>query len=326
MRKTTRALGGLGIMNLIELILEVRDAEEGGFRASAPEHAIFTETETFTSGIWHTLARSARRKQIARVRVAARNAMIYNRTMAPSPKARNPLFDSTRWSVIFAARTQTSPEGRKALDDLCASYWRPLYVFVRRSGRSVEDAQDITQAFFTRLLERDFLENVEPARGRFRAFLLASLKNFLVSEVRHERAAKRGGTSRFLSVEEMTRAEEAYAWQPAGALTPEQIYERNWAMSVLERSTAALQEEFAAAGKAEVFNRLKPFLMGDRCGVKYAQVAGSLGMGEVATRVAVHRMRGRYRDLLRREIARTLSDAADANSVEEEMRHLLTAL
>jgi RNA polymerase sigma-70 factor (ECF subfamily) len=231
-------------------------------------------------------------------------------------------FASTQWSMVLAAKGDGASI---AMADLCAAYWRPLYAYVRRCGRSVEDAQDLTQSFFSRVLEKDYLQHVDPALGKFRAFLLASLKNFLTNEWRRERASKRGGAAHIVSIDDMTRAEDHYAAGLAMSQTPERVYERNWALALLERTTARLAREFAAAGKSRVFDALKPYLTGDR-DARYSQVAVELGMSEVTVRVSVHRMRGRFRDLLQLEVAQTLPGAGDSRDVEEELRYLLTAL
>jgi RNA polymerase sigma-70 factor (ECF subfamily) len=231
-------------------------------------------------------------------------------------------FVSTQWSMVLAAKGDGASV---AMADLCAAYWRPLYAYVRRSGRSVEDAQDLTQSFFSRVLEKNYLQHVDPSLGKFRAFLLASLKNFLTNEWRREHASKRGGAAHFVSIEDMTRAEDHYAAELATPQTPDRVYERNWALALLERTTARLAGEFAAAGKKRVFDALTPYLTGDG-GAPYAQAAAELGMSEVTVRVSVHRMRGRFRDLLQLEVAQTLADGGDARAIEEELRYLLTAL
>jgi RNA polymerase sigma factor (sigma-70 family) len=237
----------------------------------------------------------------------------------------SPQFASTQWSIVLAARDGEAPRAEAAMAALCTTYWRPLYAYVRRSGHSIEDAQDLTQSFFSRLIEKDYLQHVDPSLGKFRAFLLASLKNFLANEWRREQAQKRGGDAQMLSIEDMTRAEDALAGALSLTETPERLYERNWALAVLERTTARLAEEFAAAGKARVFELLKPYLAGDR-NTPYAQSAAELGISEVTARVAVHRMRGRFRDLLQQEVARTLPDGGDARAIDEELRFLLSAL
>jgi len=242
------------------------------------------------------------------------------------PPSASPGFASTQWSMVLAARDGSSEAAQGAMQTLCATYWRPLYRFVRRSGRSVEDAQDLTQSFFSRLLDKEYLRHVDPALGKFRAFLLAALRNFLTNEWRREQAVKRGGQAQFVSIEEMTRAEDYYAAGASATGTPEEIYERNWAVALLERATRRLEEEFAAAGKSHIFAQLKPYLEGDRDGVRYAQVAAALEWSEVTVRVSVHRMRGRFRDLLQQEVASTLTDPSDQSAIDQELRYLLTVL
>ena len=237
-----------------------------------------------------------------------------------------PEFASTQWSMVLAARDGSSASAEAAIGNLCAIYWRPLYSFVRRSGRSVEDAQDLTQSFFSRLLEKDYLRHVDPALGKFRSFLLASLRNFLTNEWRREQASKRGGKAQFLSVEDLSVAEQCYAAGASSMGTPEQVYERNWAYALLERATQRLEEEFAAAGKSHIFASLKPYLEGDRTASRYAEAAAALGWSEVTMRVAVHRMRGRFRDLLQQEVAATLANPDDASAIAEELRYLLSVL
>jgi RNA polymerase sigma-70 factor (ECF subfamily) len=210
---------------------------------------------------------------------------------------------------------------REELAELCSGYWAPLYAYLRRRGYSVEDAQDLTQGYFSRLLEKGFLAQADAERGRFRSFLLASLKNFVANEWHREHAQKRGGEARAVSLEDAERAETLYA--SATELTPERLYERNWALTVLERVTGALAAEFAAARKQAVFDGLKQFLTGDAGELKYSQAAAALGMSEGAARVAVYRMRGRFRDLLRAEIGRTVEDEG---AVDEELRFLMGAL
>jgi RNA polymerase sigma factor (sigma-70 family) len=243
----------------------------------------------------------------------------YNLAMSPQG------FASTQWSIVLAAKDAGSPRAADAMAALCAPYWRPLYAYARRSGRSVEDAQDLTQGFFSRLLEKDCLQHVDPGLGKFRSFLLASLKNFMAAEWRHERAQKRGGSVDLVSIEDMTLAEDRYASSLALSETPERVYERNWALALLERTTARLEEEFTAAGKRRVFEMLKPYLTGDR-DLSYGQAAAEMGISEVTVRVSVHRLRGRFRDLLQEEVRQTLADSCDAQAIEEELRYLLTAL
>jgi RNA polymerase sigma factor (sigma-70 family) len=232
------------------------------------------------------------------------------------------LFASTQWSVVLAAREGAEP----AMASLCAAYWRPLYAYVRRQGRSVEDAQDLTQSFFSRLLEKNLLYHVDPSLGRFRSFLLASLRNFLAGEWRHQHTSKRGGSAAIVSLEDMTRAEDRFAAGRPESQTPEQVYERNWALALLERTTARLAAEFEAGGKKRVFELLRPFLTGEQESTPYSRVAAELAINEVTARVAVHRMRGRFQDLLRDEVARTLPDPDDPRAVLDELRYLLSVL
>jgi RNA polymerase sigma-70 factor (ECF subfamily) len=239
--------------------------------------------------------------------------------------AGNAGFASTQWSVVLAARDGEPARAEAALAQLCATYWRPLYLYVRRSGHAVEDAQDLTQSFFAHLLENDSLRHVDPALGKFRSFLLVSIRNFLSNEWRRGRAAKRGGAMQIVSLEEMTQAEDR--WPGIGSLseTPERVYERNWALALLARATSRLEAEFAAAGKSLLYEQLKPYLTGDR-EARYSEIASVLGVSEVTVRVSVHRLRARFRELVQQEVAHTLADPADDGAVEEEMRHLLSAL
>ncbi len=230
-------------------------------------------------------------------------------------------FASTQWSIVLAARDAEPARAREALSALCETYWRPLYLYARRCGQSPEDAQDLAQGFLAHLMEKESLRHVDPGLGRFRAFLLASLKHYMTNERRRSQAQKRGGAASTVSLEEMTGA-VAVADQ---SLTPEQQYERNWALALLGRATARLEAEFATAGKARIFETIKPYLTGDR-EMRYAEAAALLGISEVTVRVAVHRMRGRFRDLLQEEVARTLADPSDAGAVEQELRFLLAAL
>jgi RNA polymerase sigma-70 factor (ECF subfamily) len=224
---------------------------------------------------------------------------------------------------VLAAREGSHAE----LADLCGAYWPPLYAYLRRRGYSAEDAQDLTQSYFSRLLEKGFLDRADSQRGRFRSFLLASLKNFVANEWHREHARKRGGQTRFVSLDDLARAESSYgSAQAVTNLTPEIEYQRNWALTVLERVTAALAAEFAAVEKLAVFEALKGFLTGDAGELKYSQAAAALGMSEGAARVAVYRMRGRFRDLLRAEIARTVADDGDVRAVDEELRFLIRSL
>lgn len=221
----------------------------------------------------------------------------------------------------MAAGRDRAPEAGEALAQLCELYWPPLYSFARRRGYSVEEAQDLTQGFFARLLEKHDVQAADPLRGRFRSFLLSAFTHFLTNAYDHDQAAKRGG-GRVVSLEgEM--AEAYYAAEPADTLTPEALYERQWARGVIDRAQAALRDELAAAGRARLFELVKDLLLGERADGGYANVAHSLSMTEGATKVTVHRLRRRLRELLRVEIRQTVSDDSE---VEEEVRYLMTVL
>jgi RNA polymerase sigma-70 factor (ECF subfamily) len=229
-------------------------------------------------------------------------------------------FVTTRWSLIRAAQDPSAQASRAALAALCSAYWYPLYAFIRRQGHDAEEAQDLTQEFFARLLEKDGLAAVDRDKGRFRSFLLAACKHFLSNERDRARAQKRGGGRAVLPLD-AAGAEGRYGSEPAHEETPERLFERRWALALLEQVLGRLREEYAAAGKGRVFERLKGHLTGD--GVPYAQVAADLSMSAGAVKVAAHRLRQRYRELLRDEIAQTLDDPGQ---VEEEIRDLFAAL
>ncbi len=236
--------------------------------------------------------------------------------MASAPRS----FATTRWSIVLAARAPTEAEGNAALATLCRSYWYPLYAFVRRQGLGEHDAQDLTQEFFARLLEKGWLGGVERERGRFRSWLLASMKHFLANEWDRSRAKKRGGGVATLSFDAMS-AESRFRHEPADTATAEKLYDRRWALTLLDQVLARLRAEMSAAGKVGHFDALKFCLTGDK--TPYADVAAKLGMSEGAVKVAVHRLRERYRDLIRAEIAETVATPAE---VEDELCHLLAAL
>lgn len=241
----------------------------------------------------------------------------------PFGPARQPRrFATTRWSQVLAAGQSPTGEAREALATLCEIYWYPLYAFVRRWGHDADEAQDLTQEFFSRLLEKHYLRDADPSRGRFRSFLLASLKHFLSNERDRASAVKRGGRVSIVGLEVET-AEGMYRREPADADTPEKVFERRWALTLLERTLAALRQEFASSGKQEVFARLEGYLTGDQATVPYAQLAGELGMSEGAIKVAVHRLRRRFGALLREEIGQTV---ADRQQVDEEVRELFRIL
>jgi RNA polymerase sigma-70 factor (ECF subfamily) len=205
---------------------------------------------------------------------------------------------------------------------LCGLYWYPLYAFVRSRGASAEQAEDVTQGFFVHLLEKEALQHVDPAKGRFRSFLLASCKNFLADERSRMSAKKRGGGVATLSLD-AEAAESRYRLEPADELTPERIFARQWALTVIEQALIRLGERYAHRGKLDHFEALKVFLSGEQRPTPYSEVARRLGLTEVAVKVAVHRLRKRFRDALREEIAQTVANPKD---VDAELRSLYSAL
>lgn len=231
-------------------------------------------------------------------------------------------FVTTHWSVVLAAGRSDTTRAQAALARLCQAYWYPLYAYVRRRGYQPHDAQDLTQEFFARLLAQNWLAQADRERGRFRTFLLAALSHFLANEWDKARAKKRGGEVQLVPLQ-LDSAETRYGQEPADPLTPEQIFERRWALALLDEVLSALRTEHAAAGTEEMFDALKPCLVGDRQTQPYAALATKLGMTEGAVKVAVHRLRQRYRQLLREEIANTV---ANPGEVDEEMHHLFAVL
>jgi DNA-directed RNA polymerase specialized sigma24 family protein len=231
-------------------------------------------------------------------------------------------FRSTHWSVVLAAGDSQSRETSGALEKLCRAYWYPLYSFVRRQGWNEHDSQDLTQAFFAHLLEKKGIARAAPEKGKFRSFLLASLTNFLNNERDKRQRLKRGGGMEILPLD-LERGESRYLTEPATVDSPERIFERQWAQAVIERSATRLQAEFAAAGQAERFTLLKDFLMGDSETLSYTEAAARLAMTVPAVTSAIHRLRGRFREVFHDEIAQTL-DARE--SIDDEIRHLLSAL
>jgi len=231
-------------------------------------------------------------------------------------------FTTTHWSVVLAAGHESSPGAQEALEKLCRTYWYPLYAFARRQGCTVEEAEDMTQEFFARLLAKNYLSLADPARGRFRSFLLTSLKNFLANEWRLVSRAKRGGGQQFIPLDAKD-AEGRYAHEPVDEASPDKLYEKRWAATVLEQAMDRLHEEFRATGREKLFAELKAFVWGDRDVTSQVEVAARLRMSEGAVNVAVHRMRRHYRELLRAEIAETVASPAE---VDEELHHLKTVL
>ena len=230
-------------------------------------------------------------------------------------------FTTTHWSVVLAAGQMDAPQAGEALEKLCRTYWYPLYAYVRREGYGAADAQDLAQEFFARLLARNTLGQVDPQKGKFRSFLLAALRHFLSDQRDRARAAKRGGGAEVFSLDAQ-EAEERYRLEPADRMDAEKIFERRWAMTLLEQALARLRDEAVVAGKAELFERLRDFVAGESetsCG----EVAAQLGQTESAVKSALHRLRQRYRDLVREEIAQTVTDPAETDG---EIRYLITVI
>lgn len=233
-----------------------------------------------------------------------------------------PEFTTTHWSAVLEAGNGDAPEASAALEQLCRTYWYPLYVYVRHRGFSAEDAQDLTQAFFSDMFAKRSLCAARPERGKFRSFLLVSLQNFLVDQHRHASALKRGGGQWIISLDDMG-AEDRFCLEPHHDLTPEKIYERTWARTLLDRARFRLREEYAAAGKAHLYFALKDFPLSGRSERSFQQAAADLGMTVPSLKSAVHRLRARYRELVRQEVAHTVADPVELN---EEAQHLIAAL
>jgi RNA polymerase sigma-70 factor (ECF subfamily) len=245
-------------------------------------------------------------------------------TTEPSrPPAHPPgdIFATTHWTVVLAAGRQHSPQAARALEELCRTYWFPLYAYVRRRGHTREDAEDLTQAFFTRLLQKNSFASLDAGKGKFRAFLLASVKHFLANARDKAHTRKRGGGSIPLSLDWQT-ADTQFQVAATGEPAPDQAFDREWAVALLARVIERLQNECAADGKAKLFEQLKLFLTAANDEPAQREVAQALDMEAGAVRVAVHRLRKRYRQLLRDEIAHTLTDQA---MVDDEMRALFGA-
>jgi len=241
---------------------------------------------------------------------------------SPSHPAKRSHFATTRWSVVRAAGRTPSPQSREALETLFSTYWYPIYAYLRRRGHQPAEAQDVTQGFLTMLLEGNLFRIADPDRGRFRSFLLKSLQNFVTDEARKAKALKRGGGRHQLSLD-FAEGEERYVREPADEMTPERIFERRWALALIEQVMALLRDEYERRGKLAEFESLQTHLSGDREQVPYSRLAEQLGMTEGAVRVAAHRMRRRYRELLRAEIAHTV---ASTDEVDDELRQLMQCL
>ena len=231
-------------------------------------------------------------------------------------------FVTTDWSVVLKAGRRSSPDSDQALASLCRVYWYPLYAYVRRRGQSAEDAQDLTQEFFSRLLDRVFLRNADQDRGRFRAFLLTVFKRFLASEHAKQQTQKRGGALKRLSID-FDAGEDRYRCEPTDDWTPEKIYERRWAFTLLDQVLVRLRDEYVVSGKQELFKHCEAHLTNSADGPGYRETSTVLQMSEGAVRVAVHRMRQRYRALLKVAVAETVDEAED---VDTELAYLRSAI
>ena len=231
-------------------------------------------------------------------------------------------FATTHWSVVLAAGKPESTDYEPALETLCRTYWFPLYAFLRRQGYGSDKAEDCTQAFFASLLDKHGLRLADPKRGKFRSFLLTAFKHFLANERAYARAQKRGGDRNIISLN-IENAENRYSLEPSDELSPDKLFERSWALTVLERTMARLHSETASAEKQQQFDLLKVYLTAEKSSVPYQKIAEKLRMTEGAVRVAVHRLRRRYRRLLRDEISQTV---ASEDQVDEEIRELFAAL
>jgi RNA polymerase sigma factor (sigma-70 family) len=225
-------------------------------------------------------------------------------------------FGETRWSLVLAA--QGGDEAQPALAELCELYWYPLYAFVRHSGYSPEESEDLTQEFFARLLSKNWLASVDKTKGRFRAFLLATMKHFLANEWRRNQAEKRGGKLSIVRLD-VDQAEERYHREPADNLSPDLLFERRWALTIIENVFSMLRSEMEDAGKSELFETLKDLLSPDSRHLSYAEAGARLGLTEDAVKMTVYRLRKRYRDLLRAHIAATVSTNAE---IDAEIRDL----
>jgi RNA polymerase sigma factor (sigma-70 family) len=231
-------------------------------------------------------------------------------------------FTTTHWSLILNAQDTSSTLAATALEKLCRTYWYPLYAYIRRQGEDEESAKDLTQGFFARLLEKQYLAQVQREKGKFRSFLLASLKHFLADEWDKARAQKRGGGRTLVSLDHST-AEDRYRLEPVDAMDADRIFERRWALTLLEQARAQLKTEYLESGKASLYERLKAFESGSGDGPSYAELGAELGLTESGVKSAVFRLRQRYRELVRQEVANTVERAEE---VDDEIRYLISVI
>jgi RNA polymerase sigma-70 factor (ECF subfamily) len=231
-------------------------------------------------------------------------------------------FLTTHWSQVLLAARSDSSHAHAALTRLCKTYWYPLYIFARRQGKSPEDAQDLVQGFFAQLLLKEFLKDADPQKGRFRSFLLVAVRRYMANEWDRANRLKRGGGQEIISLDE-EETERRYQAEPVDEMSPEKAYERQWAITLLKQVLGRLEAEFQAGGKLHLFDEIKRHLGGDEGQNSYAEIGVRLGMSEGAVKVAVHRLRHRYRELLRLEIAHTVTEES---AIDEEIRHLFAAM
>lgn len=236
--------------------------------------------------------------------------------------APNTRFVTTSWNTVLAAREASTVASRDALEALCGTYWYPVYAFVRRQGVEAEDARDLTQAYFALLLEKGYLDDYDPDRGRFRVFLKSSVRNFLSKERDKERSWKRGGRAGIVSLD-AEQVEGRYRIEPVDRLTPEQLYERRWALTVLEQALDRLRRERIEAGRELEFTRLEGFLTGQGAQARYKEIAADLGTTEDAVKTALHRLRRQFGEILRDVIGATVSSR---DEVDDELKHLLSVM
>src|SRR5215472_16586350 len=241
----------------------------------------------------------------------------YSGALAPQPRE----FNTTHWSVVLAARGE-SADAQVALEKLCRVYWYPLYAFVRRKGHNPQDTEDLIQGFFARLLQRKDLETVQRERGRLRSYLLVSLKHFVLNEQLRARAQKRGGGRPLISLDEV-EAEKKFGQEPVDKSTPEKLFERRWALAILEKVLERLRQEHEATGRLRLFESLRSYLSDEPAEQSQAQIGAQLGLSTGAVKQAVRRLRQRYRELLHEEVANTVATAAD---IDDEVRHLVAVL
>ncbi len=240
----------------------------------------------------------------------------------PATSVSTDWFTTTHWTMVLAARSDDSGAARHALEELCRTYWYPLYTYIRRQGYSPEDAQDLAQGFFERVLERNFFGHADREKGRFRAFLLTLLKHYISDQRDRERALKRGGGAKFISLEAQA-AEQRYALEPVETMSPDKLFERSWAVTVLGQAEARLRQEFERAEKLELYEQLKDCEGGGGRARSYADIGSRLGMSESAIKGAAFRFRQRKAELVREVIAQTVARVTD---IEDEIRYLLSAI